>query len=98
MSLFGFGKSGLDVHELLNDGSKVIDVRSMDDFEKDHFDGSINIPLDQLDSRIDDLRGYDKPLIMVCARGIKSGLAVSKLTKKGIACVNAGGWKSLNAD
>ena len=43
----------------------VVDVRSQNSFRKGAFKGSVNIPIDDLVKRIDDLAD-DKPIIFVC--------------------------------
>jgi phage shock protein E len=82
--------------ELLEKGAKIIDVRSPEEFNYGHIPGSINIPLDEINSNLDKLRNYDSPLILCCASGFRSGRAVGYLKLKGLECSNGGGWSSLN--
>jgi len=66
--------------ELINDGAVVIDVRSIDEYNSGHIKGSINIPLDIIDTVT-----YDKntTLIVYCATGVRSQEAVNKLSDMG---------------
>ena len=52
----------------------VIDVRSADEWATGHIKGAINIPVDDLLSRMDELP-QEKDLLFVCAMGVRSGLA-----------------------
>jgi phage shock protein E len=83
------------VPSLLKQGGQIIDVRSADEFNVAHKDGSINIPIESLDSRIKDLN-KNKPIILCCASGSRSGAVKRSLKAKGFDNVhNAGTWRSL---
>ncbi len=80
---------------LLEEGGKIVDVRSVEEFNSAHKDGSINIPLNLLEKRIKEL-DKRKPIILCCASGSRSGLAKRTLKAQGFENVhNAGTWKSL---
>jgi len=83
------------VPSLLEQGGQIVDVRSADEFALSHKDGSINIPLDSLKNRTNEL-DKTKPIILCCASGSRSGLAKRTLIAKGFENVhNAGKWSSL---
>lgn len=83
------------VPSLLEQGGQIIDVRTVDEFVVANKKGSINIPLESLDSRIKELN-KKKPIILCCASGSRSGLAKRTLIAKGFVDVhNAGVWRSL---
>ncbi|WP_212744964.1 rhodanese-like domain-containing protein [Arcobacter arenosus] len=83
------------VPALLKEGGQIIDVRTKDEFTSAHKEGSINIPLELLDSRINELDN-NKPIILCCASGSRSGLAKRLLLSKGFENVyNSGTWNSL---
>ncbi|MAD42114.1 MAG: hypothetical protein CL623_06950 [Arcobacter sp.] len=83
------------VPSLLKDGGQIVDVRTEDEFASAHKDGSINIPLGSLDSRIKDLN-KNKPIILCCASGSRSAAAKRSLKAEGFENVhNAGTWRSL---
>jgi len=52
----------------------LIDVRDSDEFAKGSFKTAINIPVETLDKKINDLP-EDKPVVFVCSTGARSGEA-----------------------
>ena len=83
------------VPSLLSEGGQIVDVRTKGEFSESHKDGSINIPLDALSERMNELDNT-KPIIVCCASGSRSSLAKRMLISKGFENVhNAGGWKAL---
>lgn len=83
------------VPNLLKQGGQIVDVRSEEEFVYGHKDGSINIPLDLLKSRMNELDNT-KPIILCCASGSRSAIAKSTLMANGFNNVhNAGNWSSL---
>ena len=84
------------VPNLLKQGGQIVDVRSEEEFVYGHKDGSINIPLDLLKSRMNELDNT-KPIILCCASGSRSAIAKSTLMANGFKNVhNAGNWSSLS--
>ncbi|MGA1940731.1 rhodanese-like domain-containing protein [Arcobacter sp. YIC-310] len=83
------------VPSLLEEGGQIIDVRTKGEFIEGNKEGSINIPLGSLKSRLDELDN-SKPIIVCCASGSRSALARRLLITKGFENVhNTGSWKSL---
>ncbi|WP_320033662.1 rhodanese-like domain-containing protein [Halarcobacter sp.] len=83
------------VPSLLEEGAQIIDVRTKEEFSLANKEGSVNIPLDSLKNRINELDN-NKPIIVCCASGSRSGLARRLLLSNGFENVhNAGMWKSL---
>ena len=81
--------------ELIENGT-VVDVRSPQEFEGEHFPGAINIPLEQVQQKVNDFKEMPKPIITYCRSGNRSGMAVSMLKQAGITdAVNGGGLESL---
>jgi sulfur dioxygenase len=81
--------------------SSILDVRSPTelDGELGHLEGAQLIPLDELRARASEVRA-DKPVVVVCQTGKRSGLATVILKKAGVAQVAniAGGmvrWRDL---
>ena len=84
------------VPTLLSQGAQVIDVRSEAEFAFGHKDGSINIPLNSLKGRMNEL-DKTKPIILCCASGSRSAIAKYTLASGGFENVhNAGAWHSLS--
>jgi phage shock protein E len=89
-----FGEK-VDIQELIDNGAKIIDVRTKAEFQQGHVRNSINIPLDRLS---DNLKKLDKskPVITCCASGMRSASARSILKSHGFTEVhNGGSWTSL---
>ena len=81
--------------ELIQKGT-VVDVRSPQEFAGEHFPGAINIPLEQVQEKINDFKEMPKPIIAYCRSGNRSGMAVSILKQAGITdAVNGGGLEYL---
>jgi phage shock protein E len=88
-------KPATDVKALLQQGAVIVDVRTVGEFNGGHLHGSINIPLDLIRSKINELKKKGKPVITCCASGMRSGSASSILNKAGIEAYNGGSWVSL---
>ena len=74
------------------DRPTIIDVRTPAEFAGQHVPGAINIPLDEVAQRINELKELPKPIIAYCRSGNRSGIAVSILKQNGIAeAINGGG-------
>lgn len=77
-----------DLNERLLSGQDmlILDVRSRDEFigEQGHIPQSLNIPLPELDTRIDELLPYlDRPIVIVCRSHKRSGKAARILERQG---------------
>jgi rhodanese-related sulfurtransferase len=51
---------------------------------------SINIPLNEIPERVEELKKLNAPLILCCASGNRSGQAQHFLSELGIECYNGG--------
>ncbi len=74
----------------------IVDVRTYDEFAGGNVAGSINIPLQEIAQRIDEIKNLKTPLILCCASGGRSAQATQYLTSLGIPCCNGGGWLEVN--
>jgi len=73
----------------LADGSLVlVDVREPHEFAAGHIPGAINIPLQQLDSRLTELQPKETPVVLYCRSGNRSGSATRMLKSAGFAAVH----------
>ncbi len=75
----------------------IIDVRTRSEFSGGHVAGSINIPLQELEERLDEIRTMPQPIVLCCASGGRSGSATAFLSREGIDCNNGGSWLDVNA-
>ena len=85
-----------DYKAMLLSGGIIIDVRSEAEFYSAHIEGSLNIPLGELPSKLDYLKDKDQAIITCCASGMRSAAAQKLLSAKGYTnVVNGGGWSNL---
>lgn len=78
--------------EMINSGAKIIDVRSMEEFEDEHYPKAINIPVNEIQKRMAELGDQATPLVLYCASGSRSAFAARLLSMAGYKkVVNAGG-------
>jgi rhodanese-related sulfurtransferase len=80
------------VASILANGGIIIDVRFESEFKNGHAPGSKNFPLKQLATQIDTIKALNKPIVVVCMSGIRSGQAKTILEKEGIEVENGGSW------
>lgn len=69
----------------------LLDVRHANDYngEQGHIDGSMLLPLDELDKRIEEIAEYmEKPVIIICRTDRMSAQAARLLAQKGFADVH----------
>lgn len=71
----------------------IIDVRNPDQFRQGHAAGSINIPLPDMESRLDEIRALKQQVIVVCGGGTRNGKAHELLRQHGIDSMAGGSWK-----
>jgi len=78
-----------EVEELISNDSKVklLDVRSTLEFNELHIDGSMNIPIDTLSSKLKDLDRGEQTYIVFCRTGNRSPMAADMLLQSGISSV-----------
>ena len=83
-----------DVENLPRDGSVfLLDTRTPYEVMQGKIDGFVNIPLDSLRERLDEIP-KDRPIYVHCHSGLRSYLACRILTGNGYDCYNlAGGWR-----
>jgi phage shock protein E len=74
----------------------IVDVRTYEEFMGGSVADSINIPLNEIPARIEELKALKAPLILCCASGGRSGQAHNYLSQFGIECYNGGSWLNVN--
>ena len=100
MGLFdflGLGSKIDSIQEFIANGAVIIDVRSVSEFHNGHVSNAKNIPLNNLESKIDEIRKWNKPIITCCLSGMRSAQATSLLKQNEIQVINGGGWQSLKS-
>lgn len=83
-----------------NDPPQILDVRRPGEWELSSIEGSVNIPLNHLNERYEEIPN-DKELVVHCASGYRSSIAVSLLEKNNFTNVSdlVGGisaWEAAN--
>ena len=68
--------------KLINNDAVVLDLRSAEAFGRGHIVGAHNVPLDQIDARLETL-DRKKTVVTVCDAGMSSGKVVDRLRKEG---------------
>ncbi len=82
---------------LLQEGALVVDVRTPMEWEEGHAEGSILLPLQELEARFRELP-KDRALLMVCRSGARSEVATHFLRAQGYPTVhNLGPWQRTPA-
>ena len=80
----------------INDGVKafkedknavLLDVRTQDEYNAKHINGSINIPIQSLDKISIEVENYSTPLYVYCHSGTRSARAAKKLRQMGYSNV-----------
>lgn len=75
---------------------KVLDVRRAAEHVIENIEHAVNVAHTRLVPRIDEVPTGDGPIYVHCAGGIRSGMAVSELRRRGFDAVNvAGGWSAM---
>ena len=74
----------------------IVDVRTYGEFSGGNVAGSINIPLNEIPARIEELKAMKAPLVLCCASGMRSGQAHQYLSQNNIECYNGGSWLDVN--
>ncbi|MGZ3765897.1 MAG: rhodanese-like domain-containing protein [Mucilaginibacter sp.] len=72
----------------------IVDVRTPAEFMSGHLDKSINLPLSDLQDRLNEVRSMSN-VILCCASGIRSNKATTFLKQNGIECQDGGSWMDL---
>ena len=68
----------------------LVDLREPHQYNRERIWGSINIPYEELEQRLDELP-KDYTLVFYCDRGAKSMLACRDLGRMGYRCVDLAG-------
>ncbi len=79
----------------------VVDVRSSEDFREGHIPGSVNVPMDRLLDRLEQIKSHQElPVILVCNMGTNATAASRQLKEHGFTQVYrlAGGIQAWRGD
>ncbi len=87
-----------DADTLPRDGSvTLLDTRTVEEYNRGHIHGFINIPVDVLRERLDEL-DREKTVYVICQSGLRSYIACRILSGNGFSCRNfSGGFRFYDA-
>lgn len=81
-----------DLEQMIQAGAKIVDVRTPEEFNEEAFPNAVNIPVDEVITRMNEFGEKNKPVIVYCASGARSAYAARILKNAGyIEVINAGG-------
>lgn len=88
----------MSIKEIISNAeTTIIDVRTPEEFSGGNVANSINIPLQELPQRINELNKGQGNIVLCCASGGRSGIATQLLQGQGFENVyNGGGWTDVN--
>lgn len=87
----------MSVEQMIKENAgTIVDVRTTAEFRGGHVAKSINIPVQEITARIEEIKALKQPLILCCASGGRSGQATQFLSQLGIECYNGGSWLDVN--
>lgn len=96
-NILGGNSNNENLATLVNDGAFLVDVRSPGEFAEGDVKGSVNIPLDQVQSQLAKFKDKEN-IVVFCKSGNRSGQAKSILEQNGFTNVTNGGtWLDVNA-
>lgn len=75
--------SGAEARALVAGGATLLDVRTPGEFKSAHLPGAINVPVEALERRLQDVGPKDQPVVVYCASGARSSNARRVLLANG---------------
>ncbi len=93
---FIFGNKAKKIEDFVARDAVIVDVRSKGEYASGAIPGSKNIPLPTISGNVTEIKKWNKPVIVCCASGVRSGSAAAILKSNGIEAMNGGGWHSLS--
>ena len=98
-SLFGLGGGATSdtLREALAGGALILDVRTPAEYARGHVAGSRNIAVQQLGSRLAEVKAWRHPVVVCCRSGARSSRAESLLRAAGVEVINGGTWQHVDA-
>jgi rhodanese-related sulfurtransferase len=78
---------GATAQRLVAAGVTVLDVRTPAEYEAGHVPGAKLIPFDQVAGRAAEVGPKDRPVLLYCRTGHRSGLAAADLARLGFTAI-----------
>jgi len=93
LSFLGFGGG---IKSAIRKGAIIIDVRTGTEYDRGHVPDAFNIPVDRIRANAQRLKETNKPVVLCCNTGERSGTAAQILKAKGVKKVyNGGSWENV---
>lgn len=71
-----------EMYEIIDEGI-IVDVRTNEEYQVYNIEGSINIPLDEINTITDSITNKDAQIFVYCASGVRSNEAAETLISLG---------------
>lgn len=72
-----------EARQAVKAGAKLLDVRTPEEFAAGHIEGAVNIPVQELERRIDEVGAKEQQLVVYCRSGNRSRTAKGILERAG---------------
>lgn len=83
------------IKEYLAKGAVVLDVRTDEEWNDAHLEGSKHIVLTTIPTKVEEIKSWKKPVIAVCKSGGRSEQATNFLAAQGVDIINGGPWNNV---
>ncbi len=77
-----------EARSLVAGGAHLVDVRTSREFAAGHLPGATNVPLQELERRLGSLGPKDRPIVVYCHSGQRSGVAKRLLLANGFTKIH----------
>ncbi len=95
-NLLGIGGNSAALEAALAAKPLLLDVRTKGEFAGGSVPGAVNIPVQELEARLAELRGKNEQIVVFCRSGSRSAMAKSILERNGLGqVVNGGSWQNV---
>jgi len=89
-----FGSADKQIKDWVKNDAILLDVRSIGEFSENGIEGSLNIPIEMLYQRLNELNKKNQKYVVFCRSGNRSRHALDLLKKQGFTFVTDG--KTVN--
>ena len=77
-----------EAHKLVKEGALLLDVRTAAEYASGHLPGAVNVPLSELNSKLETLSSKERVVVVYCLSGTRSGMAARVLRNAGFSQVS----------